>query len=56
MLLQNKLNSYLAFVESGEIFDSYPNANGKQIKLDVLCQHEPDAEEWNFFSRCAGRQ
>lgn len=52
MMLQNKLNSYLAFVESGEVFDSYPNAKGKQIKLEVVCQHEPDAEAIKFFALC----
>lgn len=29
MMIQEKLNSYLAFIESGELFDTYPNAKGK---------------------------
>jgi hypothetical protein len=52
MKLQDKINSYLAFIESGEIFDSYPNAKGKQLKLDVVCKYEPDEEAKVFFARC----
>ena len=50
--VQEKLNSYLAFVESGEIFESYPAAKGKPIKLDVVCQFEPNEEAIRFFSLC----
>ena len=31
LLLQNKLNRYLAFVESGEIFRSYPKAKNSRL-------------------------
>jgi hypothetical protein len=52
LLVQEKLNSYLAFVESGEIFASYPTAKGKPIKFDIVCQFEPDEEAIRFFSLC----
>lgn len=35
MLLQTKLNRYLAFVESGEILESYPNAKDVPIELSI---------------------
>jgi len=43
LLLQTKLNRYLAFVESGEIFESYPAAKGRPIKFKVVFQFPPDA-------------
>jgi hypothetical protein len=36
LLLQTKLNRYLAFVESGEILRSYPNAEGRRITFNVV--------------------
>jgi hypothetical protein len=38
-LLQEKLNKYLAFVESGEIFGSYPHYRGQPIKIRVVAKH-----------------
>jgi hypothetical protein len=41
--LQDKLNAYLAFIESGEINDSYPNAIGAKLRIEVVAMHEvPD--------------
>lgn len=39
-LLQTKLNRYLAFVESGEILQSYPNAVGRPITFNVVFRLE----------------
>jgi hypothetical protein len=50
-LLQVKINRYLAFVESGEILDRYPNARGRQVVIEVVTQHEPDAEGLLFLDR-----
>jgi hypothetical protein len=52
MKLQDKLNSYLAFIESGEIFEKYPKAKAKKIKLDVVCKFCPDEEGKKFFQLC----
>ncbi|WP_367171653.1 DUF6572 domain-containing protein [Zoogloea sp.] len=49
-MIQEKLNSYLAFVETGEILESYPAAEGRSIKLVVICQFEPDEEGARFLS------
>ena len=51
-MIQEKLNSYLAFVESGEIFESYPDANGKEIKIDIVCKYHPDEEGVKFLGLC----
>lgn len=37
-LLQNKINTYLRFVESGEIFDEYPKAHGRHIEINIVGQ------------------
>lgn len=35
LLLQEKLNSYLSFIESGEIITSYKEAKGKDIEIAI---------------------
>jgi hypothetical protein len=52
LCLQDKVNSYLSFIESGEIYEEYPSANGKKQKIWVACKYEPDEEAKEFLSRC----
>lgn len=52
LTIQEKLNSYLAFIESGEIYDTYPNAKGKVIAIKVMCMYPPDDEGRVFFEKC----
>jgi hypothetical protein len=35
VLLQNKLNAYLRFIESGEIFGEIPGARGRNIVINI---------------------
>ncbi|QJP13731.1 hypothetical protein G3545_08710 [Starkeya sp. ORNL1] len=37
--LQDKLNLYFEFVESGRIYEEYPAANGRYLRIDVLCKY-----------------
>jgi hypothetical protein len=53
LLLQEKLNHYLAFVESGEILTKYPHANAKAVRIDVVCAHPFDKSARNFFERAS---
>jgi hypothetical protein len=46
---QQKINRYLAFVESGEILEHRPDAATTPIVIRVVCQHEPDADGRGFF-------
>ncbi len=41
VLLQDKVNAYLRFVESGELDLKYPNAVGRQRSINVVAQYEP---------------
>jgi len=49
-LLQAKLNKYLAFVESGEVFDRYPEAKSRPLTLKVIFQFKPDMEGVRFLA------
>jgi hypothetical protein len=46
--LQDKLNSYLRFCESGEIYESYPDAKGRDIVLSIRAKY-PFSSEGNEF-------
>ncbi|MFN4121526.1 DUF6572 domain-containing protein [Acidovorax sp.] len=55
VVLQAKLNTYLAFLESGEVYVSYPNAKGRDFVIDVLVRYRPDAAALEFLvkAQCA---
>lgn len=50
--LQEKLNTYLRFIESGELLEAYPEAQGKKLKIDVKLEHAPDKEGIEFLAKC----
>lgn len=47
--LQNKLNDYLAFIESGEIYESYPDAKGRQVEIPIQFKHQPNERALSFL-------
>jgi len=47
-LLQEKINTYLAFIEGGEIYHSYPSAKAKQFVIEVVFQFSPN-DSWQWF-------
>lgn len=51
LLLQEKINNYLAFVESGEILQSYPKAKGRPVLIDVVCEHPLNDDAIEFFGK-----
>jgi hypothetical protein len=50
-VLQTKLNTYLAFIESGEVFKSYPAARSRKLRIDVVCKFEPDGTGGEFLAK-----
>lgn len=50
-ILQAKLNRYLAFVESGELLESYPAGKGLSVKFKVVFKFKPDAEAQEFLRK-----
>jgi len=49
--LQDKLNDYLAFIESGELYSTYPLAHGREIEIQVIHEHPPAGDAIPFLER-----
>lgn len=47
--LQEKINNYLAFVESGELFKNNPSAKGKKIIIEVYGKYAPIEMAEKFY-------
>jgi hypothetical protein len=39
--LQEKLNAYLRFIESGEIYESYLKSKDRHLRIDLVLKYEP---------------
>jgi hypothetical protein len=50
LLLQQKINSYLAFIESGEILKKYPDSEGRRPVISIKVMHAPNKEALTFFA------
>jgi hypothetical protein len=42
LMLQEKLNTYLDFVESGEILNILTDAKGRNVLINIMCKYPPD--------------
>lgn len=51
IILQEKINKYLAFVESGEILESYPDAKGRPIVVKIVFKFSPDTKGYEFLAK-----
>ncbi len=49
--LQEKINTYRRFIESGEIDETYPDALGRTRVIDVVTKHRPSNGAQEFFRR-----
>jgi len=47
--LQDKINTYVSFIESGELIEAYPDARGRQAVISVVGKHKPTADAIRFF-------
>ncbi len=54
LTLQEKINGYLAFIESGELLRKYPNAAGKNVRIEVALKHSLPSDGEEFFQRARG--
>ena len=52
-VLQSKLNSYLAFVEGGELLDQNRGAAGRPVRIEVVLKYPPSAAAERFFTDAA---
>jgi hypothetical protein len=39
-ILQEKLNTYIDFIEGGQLLEDYPDGKEKKIKIDIISQYE----------------
>ena len=52
--LQEKLNAYLRFIESGEVYQKYPKATGLPIVISVILKFAVPVEAGWFFEKAGG--
>src|ERR1041384_1139062 len=50
-MLQDKLNRYLAFIESGELLREFPDAEGLPVRIDVVFKHPPSRQGEDFLKQ-----
>ena len=51
--LQDKLNTYFEFVETGQVWDLYPASRGRQLVIDVVSRFPPPESATEFFRKAA---
>ena len=51
--LQEKLNTYMAFIETGEMGEQYPQARGRHAVIVVVFQHAPPPVVKEFVKRAS---
>ncbi len=49
LLLQSKINSYLAYIESGQIYEQHPDSKELDVHIVLTCMHEPSSEGLKFI-------
>jgi hypothetical protein len=51
-ILQEKIDDYLNFLESGELLTAYPATEGKKVKINIMFRYAPlDGDVFKFLSR-----
>lgn len=49
--LQEKINTYLYFIESGELLKALPDSDGLDITIELVLKHIPDSQAITFFDK-----
>lgn len=49
-LLQEKINTYLRFIESGEIYTAYPQARGRASVIRIIAKYNMSEGAREFFN------
>ena len=50
-LLQKKINTYFAYIEGGQLYREYPNAEGKGIIIHVMSKYKIPEIGIEFFEK-----
>jgi hypothetical protein len=51
LILQNKINTYLEAIETGELYEKYPNAKNKPIVIRVVALYNPNEDGLSFLEQ-----
>lgn len=51
LLLQEKINSYLRFIEGGELYEHYPDARNCRCEIEVIAKHSPSPAAIEFMEK-----
>jgi hypothetical protein len=51
LILQDKINAYLEFIENGELIENYPDANGREILINIITKYLPNTTAELFLKR-----
>lgn len=51
--LQNKINSYLDFIEGGQLFETTPHAKDNTIVINLVAKYRPNEEGAAFLDKVA---
>ncbi|EKS9844493.1 hypothetical protein QDD82_005346 [Burkholderia cepacia] len=54
LLLQEKINTYLRFIESGEIYDHYPDARNCKCEIELLSKYPLSKAAIDFCEMAKG--
>ncbi len=51
VLLENKLNAYLRFIESGEVLKKLPDAKGRSVVINLVGKFPPSQSARSFINK-----
>ncbi|MCH2157152.1 MAG: hypothetical protein MK096_00010 [Oleiphilaceae bacterium] len=49
LLLQAKINSYLAYIETGQVYEEYPDCKDLNVHIRLTSLHQPNDEGLKFL-------
>lgn len=49
LILQEKVNTYLAFIEGGQLYEECPSAKGKDVTIQVIGRYALNEEAKKFY-------
>jgi hypothetical protein len=50
LVLGEKINTYLTFLESGELYEKYPEAKNCPVEIEVMFHYQPNPEAYSFLA------
>lgn len=50
-VLQDKINAYLSSIESGDLYEQYPDAKGRHVAINLAVKYAPNPTGEIFIQR-----